>query len=96
MPKIFMAKGGTVFAWHPDDPNADIEATVPASRVTVPSGMAQFSDFLYGENPNAVTHIPRADLDEFIAHIVSQAAEETLGRVLLFPCLQPPPPKSAA
>lgn len=83
--RIFTAKGGTVFAWHADDPETDIEVTVPDSSLG-----------LGDDKMTWTVEIPRADLDEFIAHIVSQAAEETLGRVLLFPCLQPPPPKSAA
>lgn len=81
--KSFTAKGGTTFKWNPLA-ESDIWVHVPLDKSWAGIG----DDF--------VASIPRADLDEFIAHIVSQAAEETLGRVLLFPCLQPTPPKSAA
>lgn len=87
--RTFTAKGGTAFAWYPDGSSDDIEVTLADDRVE------------WGEDVNKhpfpdrqatwVAKIPRADLDEFIAHIVSQAAEETLGRVLLFPCLQSGP-----
>lgn len=96
MPNVgqsFTAKGGTVFAWQPDDPDAGIEIIVPDDSLS----LGNISKRTW------CIDIPTADLDEFVAHIVSEAAEGTLGRVLLFPCLrpsksapEPEPPKDAA
>lgn len=67
-----------MFQWDPSDPDTNIDVVA-----TILPGAAH--------DRGVLASIPRADLDEFIAHIVSQAAEETLGRVLLFPCLRKEP-----
>jgi hypothetical protein len=98
--RSFTAKGGTVFSWYTDGSSQDIEVILPANRIEI------------GTKRNiGFATIPHADLDEFVAHIIADAAEETLGRVLLFPCLGrasskartrpadetlPPDPKDAA
>lgn len=103
MPKVgcsFTAKGGTVFAWDPNDPQTDIEVIIRGDRA---NDYALASDPPLGPPPFEPTlhvKIPGADLNEFVEYIIGSAVAESV--VLLFPSLQklpaamPDPPKDAA
>jgi hypothetical protein len=79
MPKTgmaYQARGGTVFVWDPTDAETEIGVVVPASAVKT------------ALDPMSVCEvaIPGADLNEFIAHILSAAVSAS--EVLLFPSLR--------
>jgi hypothetical protein len=88
----FTAKGGTVFAWDPTNPETYIEVILPITGNLDAAAQSLTADALDGK---LIAPIPGADLNEFIADILAQAVDET-SKVLLFPSLRPDPPPRAA